>query len=82
MMSKFKNSSAHYFVMGMMACLVGVLCVTVSVLEENLMSRVIMASIWIIVAVWWLFQAAKTRKSDSRSIEDKSHDGSRPRDDT
>jgi hypothetical protein len=81
-MSDFNNSPAHYFIIGVMACLIGVLCVTVSVLEENLMSRVIMSSIWIIIAVWWLFQAAKARKSDRLSIQDKRHDGSRPGDDT
>ncbi|UCE25193.1 MAG: hypothetical protein JSU74_03870 [Candidatus Zixiibacteriota bacterium] len=67
-------SSRHAFFLGIMALLVAVMCVTIRVIEENLEARIIMAVIWVLVAVVWLVQAARShprgdQTDKSRTVE-------------
>jgi len=48
-----------------MALMVAALCVTVKVVQENIEARVIMASIWVLIAVWWLVQSALAKRKES-----------------
>lgn len=61
-MPKSRLSTGHSFFLGIMALMVALLCVTIEVVQENIEARIIMAAIWIIIAVWWLIQAHLSRK--------------------
>lgn len=63
-MAGSKLSSTHAFLLGLMALMVAALCVTIQVVQENLTARVVMASIWILIALAWLVQARAIRKKD------------------
>jgi hypothetical protein len=47
--------------------MVAVMCVTIQVITENIESRIIMASIWVIIAIAWFVQAARTRRAKEKS---------------
>jgi len=64
-MSKSRLSAGHTFLLGIMALMVAALCVTVKVVQENIEARVIMASIWVLIAVWWLVQSALAKRKES-----------------
>jgi Na+/melibiose symporter-like transporter len=66
-MSKRNFSSGQAFLLGIMALMVAVLCVTIKVVGENLEARLIMTGIWIIIALWWLYLAGKERRYDRTS---------------
>jgi hypothetical protein len=55
-----------------MSLMVAVLCVTIRVVQENIEARIIMAAIWAIIAMWWLVQAALSRKQGKKSADDSS----------
>jgi MFS-type transporter involved in bile tolerance (Atg22 family) len=61
-MPKLEMSSGHAFLLGVMALVVAVLCVTIHVLTENLASRIIMAAIWVLIAIAWMVQAIRSRR--------------------
>jgi hypothetical protein len=63
-MSKPGLSANHAFLLGLMALMVAVSLVTIRVLQENIEARIIMASIWAVIGVWWFVQAG-TAKSNS-----------------
>lgn len=62
-MPKLRMSSGHAFLLAIMALVVAVLCVTIQVLAENLTSRIIMASIWVAIAIAWMVQSVKSRRT-------------------
>jgi hypothetical protein len=62
------SSSGNAFVLGLMALMVAVMCVTIQVITENIESRIIMASIWVIIAIAWFVQAARTRRAKENSL--------------
>jgi len=64
-MLKLKLSSRHAFLLGLMALMVAVLCLTIRVVQENIEARMIMAVIWTIIAIWWLIQAKISRNRES-----------------
>ena len=66
-MTKTSLSSGQAFFLGIMACMVAVLCVTIEVIAENMQARIIMASIWIIISIWWLIQAYLVRKKTANN---------------
>lgn len=63
-MAGSKLSSTHSFLLGLMALMVAALCVTIQVVQENLTARIIMAGIWILIALAWLAQAHSARKAN------------------
>ena len=64
-MPSLKFSTGHSFLLGIMALMVAALCLTLRVAQENIEARIIMAVIWIAIAITWLVIAAKNKKSDS-----------------
>jgi len=46
-----------------MSLMVAVLCVTIKVIQENMEARIIMASIWIIIAIFWLIKSSASEQS-------------------
>jgi hypothetical protein len=68
-MPKSKLSSEHTFLLGIMALMVGVLCVTIRVVQDNFEARLIMAFIWMIIAIWWFILSTKSRRKANNMIE-------------
>ena len=72
-MSKSSVSGKYAFFLAIMSLMVAVLCVTIEVIQENLEARIIMATIWIIIGVFWLIKSATIKKPGVESEASK-HD--------
>lgn len=71
-MPKLEMSSTHAFLLAIMALAVAMLSVTIHVLSENFTSRIIMASIWILIAIAWFVQSFRSKRAIGRNGPGKS----------